>query len=256
MNDQLKKERSPNFPKLTLSDAIESTKKLYEKAGKAKITGEAAVVALGYKGLNGAALTTLGALSQYGLIERERGENVAVSPSAIKLIHPIDKAQEEAIKRELALKPKVFGELHASGFFNVDQQILANHLRQNNFTSDGAEKAASVYLANFEFAKLAEHGKDTPSELQDDKNKGKQEHEETQDDTFAERKPVGKVLAKYSIPLGANEATLVFTGSEALSTDHFEALKEYVDLFKKQWERKTQSAPVQLQTQTDSQTAK
>lgn len=44
------------------------------------------------------------------------------------------------------------------------------------------------------------------------------------------------VLARYTIPLGQNEATLVLTGS-SLSADDFEALKEYVDLFKKQFER-------------------
>ena len=44
------------------------------------------------------------------------------------------------------------------------------------------------------------------------------------------------MLAQYSIPLGENVATLVFTGSR-LTADDFDALEEYVGLFKKQFVR-------------------
>lgn len=48
------------------------------------------------------------------------------------------------------------------------------------------------------------------------------------------------MLASYSIPLGANEATITFTG-EKLSAEDFTALGEYVTLFKAQFERKQKS---------------
>ena len=51
-----------------------------------------------------------------------------------------------------------------------------------------------------------------------------------------------KVLAKYAIPLGANEATLEFTGESTLSPSDFDDLKAYIDLFKKQWERKAKTS--------------
>ena len=46
-----------------------------------------------------------------------------------------------------------------------------------------------------------------------------------------------KVLAQYSIPIGASEATMTFTG-EKLSVEDFDALADYVAIFKKQFERK------------------
>ena len=49
--------------------------------------------------------------------------------------------------------------------------------------------------------------------------------------------PSADVLARYSIPLGENEATLVITG-KSLSPEDFTALIEYVELFKKQFERR------------------
>jgi hypothetical protein len=49
---------------------------------------------------------------------------------------------------------------------------------------------------------------------------------------------VDHVLARYLIPLGANEATLTITGECPLSGDDFDALCEYVVMFKKQHGRK------------------
>ena len=48
------------------------------------------------------------------------------------------------------------------------------------------------------------------------------------------------MLAQYAIPLGANEATIVFTGKQ-LSPADFDELIEYVKLFKKQFERRSDS---------------
>src|SRR4051812_47012713 len=112
MNDEIKKERSRNYPKMSLTDALELARKLYSKAGKSKISPIVAVGALGYNGLNGAALGTLGTLTQYGLIDRERGKSVSVSPLAIKLIHPLNPEQEATSKRESILAPEVFKELY------------------------------------------------------------------------------------------------------------------------------------------------
>lgn len=44
------------------------------------------------------------------------------------------------------------------------------------------------------------------------------------------------VLANYKVPLGANEMTLTITGEKLDITD-FEALLQYVELFKRQFER-------------------
>ena len=142
---------------------------LHKKAGRAQIRQEVAVGALGYRGLNGAALTTLGALSQYGLIDRVRGEGVAVSALALRLLHPLNDNQMHSSKREAVLNPKVFSELFSDGFHHSDIDIIRNHLIQNEFTPDGAVKAANVFKANVEFANL---GVDDikPADAQDGNN--------------------------------------------------------------------------------------
>lgn len=245
MSEEIKRERSRNCPNIPIGYAVELAKKLYEKVGKAKIKAEVAVNALGYAGLNGAALTTLGALNQYGLVDREKGGIVAISPSAIRLIHPLNKEQEIQTLRELALKPQVFMELFEGGFQSGTEDLIANHLIQNGFVPKRAKGASMVFKANIELANLKEDGIKLPSDNKDDRKINfsvddapqsiKDYHEEV---TAANGKNKGKnVLAQYSIPLGSNEATLVFNG-EKLSADDFDALGEFVDFAKKQFVRK------------------
>jgi len=250
MNEEIesKRERSRNCPTIPLSAAIELAKKLYGKAGKAKIKAEVAVNALGYAGLNGASLSVIGALSQYGLIEREKGSIVAISQQAIRLMHPLNKEQEAHALEELALNPKVFNELYAEGFNNGTEDLIANHLIQNGFMPDKARKAATVFKANIELANLKG---DSINKSGDSKNAEIKEfslgqapqelkdfHAEV---TAANEKNKGKkVLAQYSIPIGENEATITFTGKE-LSVYDFDALADYVAIFRKQFARKQQA---------------
>jgi len=246
MSEEAKRERSKNCPSIPLSGAIEYAKKLYSKAGKTKIKAEVAVNALGYAGLNGAALTTLGALSQYGLINRDKGSIVSISDAAVRLMHPVNRDQEMHTLEELALNPKVFNELYTDGFHDGTEDLIANHLIQNGFTPDKAKKAAMVFKANIDLAKLKGDSITSADEKKDDLQQ-------------IEKPPTGiagssglkadltvlpakkNMLAQYSIPLGANEATITFTG-EKLSVEDFDALCEYVDIFKKQFERRMVAA--------------
>ena len=130
------------------------TRKLHAKAGKSALHPEIAVQALGYSGLNGAALGILAALKQYGLLDSQRGTSVAVSPLAIKLIHPMSEQQEIETRKAAALSPKIFNELYTTGHSACAVDVLANHLVQSGFTPEGARKAASIFKENEEFAKL------------------------------------------------------------------------------------------------------
>jgi len=87
MNDENSTDKSPRSPNHSLEDSLGHVKKLHSQIGKGVVKPESAVIALGYKGLNGTALTTLGTLSQYGLIERSKG-TVKVTPLAVRLLHP------------------------------------------------------------------------------------------------------------------------------------------------------------------------
>jgi hypothetical protein len=243
-----KRERSRNCPTIPLAAAIELAKKLYGKAGKAKIKAEVAVNALGYAGLNGASLSTLGALSQYGLIEREKGSIVAISQQAIRLMHPLNKEQESHALEELALNPKVFNELYAEGFNNGTEDLIANHLIQNGFMPDKAKKAATVFKANIELANLKGDSIKLSSDVKDEPKVIEMPPQEIVGSSRATATALvikKNMLAQYTMPIGENEATVTITG-EKLSVGDFDALTEYVEIWKRQFERKQKSELAQI----------
>jgi hypothetical protein len=249
-DDDIKRDRSPKSPKQPLEDSLRMAKTLHEKIGRAKVAPEVAAKALGYAGLSGSALTALGTLTSYGLIERDRGVGLTISPLTIQLLHPTDKHQHGFALAESALMPRVFMELYTEGFHDVDVEVIRNHLIQKEFTPEGAAIAATVYVKNFSFANLVNfrsHGdmmnakkdalsKQTPPPAKPDPNFALDmaaSHDRGDDVGEGTR-----VLARYSVPLGANQATIIFSGTHLASED-FDALADYVVIFKKQFERKT-----------------
>ncbi len=250
MSDESTRDKSPNCPKISLEDAIKLTKQLYDKVGKAKIKREVAAGALGYSGLTGTSLTMLGAINQYGLIEQERGTGVAVSPLAVRIFHPTSERDSIEAKITAALSPKVFNALYTDGFHHCEESVLANNLIQNNFTPENAKKVAAVFLSNITFTNLNSDSIRGPSDAKKDEIKASLEsgtaklhpvsREIIESEIHNELQNTGKkMLAQYSIPVGASEATITFTG-EKLSVQDFDALADYIGIFKKQFERKAE----------------
>jgi hypothetical protein len=138
----------------------------------------------------------------------------------------------------------------------MSEDVLANHLIHHEFTVDGAKKAASVYKANCSLAKLDQVNTLTDVETQIARSIGNKDPktgvamlpdwmhggESPEHAVYADLAkalaPAAKVLATFKIPLGFSEAELIFTG-EKLQAKDFDDLKEYVDLFKKQYTRRT-----------------
>jgi len=249
MSDEIKKDRSPNYPKVPLEQAVEMVAKLYNKVGKAKVKPEVAIGPLGYSGINGASLTTLGTLTTYGLLERERGESVAVSQLAIRLMHPVDEAQGLEARRESALCPKVFSELFSNNYHMMEVETLSKHLIQSGFTQDGARKAASVFKANIEFAKLDKMGSIDTSKMNKEAHRTPSipivplKYEDYQ------TPPTGpdRVLS-YAVPLGRNTLKIEIIGKDDPTLADFDSMGDYVDLFKKQFERKLAQVAAAKQT--------
>jgi hypothetical protein len=241
MSDETTSDKSPRSPVYSLADALEYVAKMHKAIGRATVKPEGAAIALGYKGLNGAALTMLGTLSQYGLIERSRG-NVAITPLAVRIMHPTGDPQRRASLREAALSPKVFKDL-AENFGDCTADVLTSHLVQNGFNVERARRAASVFVANKGFADVSTDGtfrtyetrengrSDTANGDQSD-SRGLQEPQEG--------KGGRKVLANYSCPLGLNEAIIKIEG-EKLSTADFDELIDFIEFCKKQFERRAKA---------------
>lgn len=234
---------------MDLESAVAAVGKIYAQGRTAPLSPETAVKAMNYSGLNGAALTTLASLTQYGLVDRPSGK-VVVTSLAVKILFPKSEEQRMASLREAALKPRAFSET-IRGYERCGIDVISAHLIQEGYVEERARKVAAIYTANKLFAKLDiangdEQIGETTGEMETDFEIPPTINQKPSPSVATQ--PRKAILAQYTIPLGANEATLVFTG-ERLAADDFDALVDFVEFSKKQFLR------AQKNTQTEQERA-
>ncbi|HVU36685.1 MAG TPA: hypothetical protein VHE61_24805 [Opitutaceae bacterium] len=243
MSEEISRSRSPNSPKISLVEAVPHVEALYKKAGRSPIKAEIAAGVLGYNGITGSSAALLGALNQYGLIDRSKGD-VQVTPLALRIIAPVSAEDKTSALREASLSPKVFADIHER-YRDTSEDVLANQLAHDGFAFDVARRVSAAYKANVELAKLGDIS--VSSATRDETTAGKPIATSPNTSNAPMRGPLGiavaqptnrpEVLATFKIPIGSSEAELIFTG-EKLEPADFDALADYVALFKKQYLRK------------------
>src|SRR5262249_49457222 len=105
------KARSPEYPAISLKEAIDRVEMVYRKDYQNRLPKRVIAEHMGYKGLSGASLPVLSALTKYGLLEG-RGDETRVSDLAVALIahEPGSAKRYDALKQASAF-PELFGEL-------------------------------------------------------------------------------------------------------------------------------------------------
>ena len=147
------KHRSPNYPFITLGDAIERVNRIYSADGTRPITAETAAQHMGYGGLNGASRKVISALRKYGLLAG-RGDDVTVTKDSVTIIQDRElddqSDRREALMRALT-SSSVFADLHER--YGADSSTIAinSYLAKNDFSKDGAASCAETYKASAEF---------------------------------------------------------------------------------------------------------
>jgi hypothetical protein len=104
--------RSPNYPALSLPEAIQSITKVFAKENRHRADKEVLVKAMGYGGINGASLGSLSALLKYGLLEQQ-GADFRVSDRAMAILHPHTPAEKAKAIADAAHEPSLFAEMLA-----------------------------------------------------------------------------------------------------------------------------------------------
>jgi hypothetical protein len=103
--------RSPNYPNISLPEAIDRVRKVYDKEHTHKAPPEVIAKALGYNGLNGASMSVISALKKYGLLE-EVGKEIKVSVDALTiLVDPVDSRERQEAIVKAAFLPALFVDL-------------------------------------------------------------------------------------------------------------------------------------------------
>lgn len=149
------KERSPNYPSVTLTAAVELAGKFYEKEKRTTVSTEAAVKALGYGAVSGTARTVLASLRQYGLLETGK-DGVRISDLAMEVIHnPIGSAERTKALKEAAMRPPLIVELFASHADASDDSLRAFLITKRKFAPDATGRFIPAFREAIQIARLS-----------------------------------------------------------------------------------------------------
>lgn len=163
-----KRIRSPNYPALSLPDAIERVTTLYREIHTHAGPREVIAKGMGFNTLNGASATVISALHKYGLLEKQ-GDGIKVSDRALRILHPQSPEEKAEAIREAAAAPALFAEL-AERFPGrlPNEELLRNYLIRNGFVPSAAQAVLLAYRETSELVSRSagEHdsGLDSPME--------------------------------------------------------------------------------------------
>ena len=140
-----KRVRSPNYPGLSLPEAIQRIHMLYKAQHTHAAPREIVAKGIGYNTLNGASATAISAIGKYGFLERA-ADGFKLSERAMSIIAPHSPAEKSTAIREAALEPKLFVELFERFPPPLpNDDVLRNYLIRSGFAPAAVSPAVLAY---------------------------------------------------------------------------------------------------------------
>lgn len=234
-----RKGRSPNCPSLSLSEAIQKVDQIYQAEHTHATSREVIAKDIGYQGINGASLTAIGALRQYGLLAEKDG-NLVVSDDAVALLvlPKGDKERDLALSRR-AFAPHLFAEMRQEYGDTLPSEASLRHwLIKKKFLPKAADSAIRVYRENLELVKDAirvydDHG---GGEMSPPKKDGEGQMTETGSGAVRTQSGGTGVVSPqtrlFSWPLSKGVTAEVKLTGSGLSATHIDMLSKYLEIAK------------------------
>lgn len=231
------KVRSPNYPSISLSKAIELADKIFKRENTHKAAPEVMAKALGYSGLNGASLGTLSALKKYGLLE-EVGKDLKISSDALTIVvDPKDSSDRiEAIKRT-AFLPVLFSELQKHyGETLPSDENLRSFLLKKGFSPSMVDSPIRSYRETMELVNEVSSGYNElikPKEADGNMLEAKRESLDTSGKQLAVTTPLPIQQGAKQDIFSLDEGQAIIQWPANMSEDSFEDFKSWLKLLEK-----------------------
>lgn len=174
--------RSPNYPQLSISEAIERAKRAWRGMRHGAHDDLFVAQAIGFTSLNGTSRSVVSALRKYGLIEEAEKGRLRLSEDAKVLVTlaPGDARYAEAVRR-CAFRPTLFADLYESyGEDPPDNNSLRYLLVGRRFLEDAADEVIKVYRATLEYV----HEMDVTGERDNDLDEERDTHAKPPQETL------------------------------------------------------------------------
>lgn len=170
--------RSPNFPVMSLPDALQRVERIHDKEQHLPCSKEVMAEHLGYSGLNGAALKAISALTKYGLLESVGDSQFRVSTLAMRILFPHNDDDKQDAIYLAATSPALFEKFHKQWDGEIPSDAnFKNFLIRSGFAQSAIPKVISAYKETMELVnsgelayskeKAAEENQEKPKESKD-----------------------------------------------------------------------------------------
>jgi hypothetical protein len=148
--------RSPNFPSIPLEHAVRAARSVWDKNRCAVIMREDAAKDIGYTAMSGRALSVLGALNQYGLVENVSKGQLRVTKRAEDIFHGYPEDVKLTALHEAANAPGLYNDIYDRFEGHVPgENAVRSFLFQKGFTNEGVEKALKAFLETNRYLEIA-----------------------------------------------------------------------------------------------------
>lgn len=157
--------RSPNYPAISLKQAIDLIALIYKSDRENAINKEVAALHMGYSGLTGRTLKLMGALSQFGLLDKVGKGEVRVSKTAVSILHGIDDKERLAALAVAGRSPSLFRAINEA-FVSPSDRTIESFLLRQGFTDSAVPPVIKSYRETSAF--LAREGVSESYGVEDD----------------------------------------------------------------------------------------
>jgi hypothetical protein len=239
------KMRSPNYPAVSLTEAIQRVRALWTKEKRTAVPADVAAKAIGYSGLSGPSRSTLGAMKKYGLVDSD-DKTVCVSDLALRILHPANEGEQLQATQQAALLPELFASLHGSYAQASDDALRSYLITKLDFSESGARQVIKTFRETISLAKLDNSEYIPPrGGAMEDKSNMNQATDSSRftskqgaipgktplmDGVYPNVPPNAKPEKTWRWPLSDEvDAEVRITGGE-VRPEYFDALRKYLDL--------------------------
>lgn len=142
--------RSPNYPGISLPDAIERVGKIFSEEQHMAAARDVFIKHMGYSSKSGPALKAISAVEKFGLIEPSGKDKYKVSYLARTILYGSEEEKSEAIIKA-AFKPDLFAAIYEEWKGGQPSDAnLKSFLINKNFAIEALDKVIRCYKSTME----------------------------------------------------------------------------------------------------------
>jgi hypothetical protein len=223
--------RSPGYPMISLEEAIQKAKRLWDQDKDNYIPSVVAYEHLGYKAKGSYGARIMSALKKFDLIS-EKNDDIKLTEDAVDLtLHePSDQRYIEIIKK-LALKPNIYEKIYNkyNGTLPSDATLRIELIKEHGFNPETVEDFLISFRKTIEFAGLGGAKKTEREER--DKFFSKSEDRNIMSSDSGRGVDSSKLTIEIPIPLSATEWVKI-QATYPLSEKSWKQMKAILDAYK------------------------